>query len=64
MLVNYIRVFQQSGAPSNIVGQSNGNANLTGAGGPGKTNGSDTVGIAWGLTSLLTFVLGIYNLFV
>jgi hypothetical protein len=40
MLINYIRVFQQSGAPSNIVGQSEGGSNLTGAGGPvGVGNG-------------------------
>jgi hypothetical protein len=40
MLINYIRVFQLSGIPSNVVGQTSGNGNLTGAGGPGRQNDS------------------------
>jgi hypothetical protein len=36
MLINYIRVYQLSGAPSNVVGQTVGNSNLTGAGGSGR----------------------------
>lgn len=33
MLVNSIRVYQLSGSPSNVVGEAQGNSNLTGAGG-------------------------------
>lgn len=38
MLINYIRVYQLSGSPSNIVGQASGNSNLTGAGGAVAVN--------------------------
>ena len=40
MLINYIRVFQLSGIPSNVIGQADGNGNLTVAGGPGRGNDS------------------------
>jgi hypothetical protein len=43
MLINYIRVYQLSGAPSNVVGQTVGNSNLTGAGGPGRGTDSNPI---------------------
>jgi hypothetical protein len=42
-LINYIRVYQLSGAPSNVVGQTVGNSNLTGAGGPGRGTDSNPI---------------------
>jgi len=65
MLVNYIRVYQQSGAPSNIVGQAQGNSNLTGEGGPGgpgRKNAATSVRVGWlglgvGLCCLLLDVI-------
>lgn len=61
MLIKYIRVYQLSGAPTNVVGQTNGNSNLTGAEGPGMT--PDNSGTE-GLGDFMDLVWGFFGLFV
>jgi hypothetical protein len=63
MLINYIRVYQLSGAPSNVVGQTAGNSNLTGAGGPGK--GGDQEDSAVGcMGDIGDLIWGFFGIFV
>ena len=61
MLINYIRVYQLSGSPSNVVGQTTGNSNLTGAGGPGR-HGANSAFIIGG--DFLDLVWGFFGIFV
>ena len=71
MLINYIRVYQLSGSPSNVVGQTTGNSNLTGAGGPGRHGansaiiiGGDVLDLVWGFVGIFAIAeIGVALLF-
>jgi len=66
MLINYIRVYQLSGAPSNVVGQTVGNSNLTGAGGPGRGTDSNPIpgNMGEGLGDFLDLAICFFGVFV
>ena len=64
MLIDYIRVYQLSGAPSNVVGQSVGNSNLTGAGGPGKGTDPNPGNMGEGMGDLLELAVLFLGVFV
>jgi len=64
MLINYIRIYQLSGAPSNVVGQTVGNSNLTGAGGPGKGTDPNLGNMGEGMGDLLDLAVLFFGVFV
>jgi len=66
MLINYIRVYQLSGAPSNVVGQTTGNSNLTGAGGPVRGTDPNSVpgNMGEGMGDFLELAIAFFGVFV
>jgi hypothetical protein len=64
MLINYIRVYQLSGAPSNVVGQTAGNSNLTGAGGPTMGTVPEPENMGEGMGDFLELAVAFFGVFV